>query len=146
MPSKDKVDLVIKLLKKEYPRRSFPTNLNRDPFYVLVSCILSLSTRDEITFDASKKLFMLAGTPQEMACLDDESIRNAIYPVGFYNNKTRVIKEISRTLISKYSGKVPDTIEDLLKMRGIGRKTANIVITQAFRKHGIAVDVHVHVF
>jgi endonuclease-3 len=92
----------------------------------------------------SKRLFELAKTPQEMLQLKREEIERAIYPVGFYRRKAVQIQDISRELIEKYHSKVPNRIEDLLKLKGVGRKTANIVITMAFNKPGIAVDTHVH--
>ncbi|MBD3203801.1 endonuclease III [Candidatus Woesearchaeota archaeon] len=134
----------IQLLKKEYPEREFPTTKKKDPYYVLVSCILSLRTKDEVTYPAAQRLFDLAKTPEEMIELPEEKIKEAIYPVGFYNNKTETIRRISKRLVEECDSKVPDTIEELLKFKGIGRKTANIVITQAFDKLGIAVDTHVN--
>ncbi|MBN1502589.1 endonuclease III [Candidatus Woesearchaeota archaeon] len=138
------INNIIETLKKEYPGRHFPTTVKRDPFYIFISCILSLRTKDEVTYKASRRLFSLAETPKEMLSLSDEQIKKAIYPAGFYNNKTKTIKEISRILVEEYNSKVPDTIEELLKFSGVGRKTANIVITQAFNKPGIPVDTHVH--
>jgi endonuclease-3 len=145
MVTQKEIGDVIKILKKEYPIREFPVSKERDPYYVLISCILSLRTKDEVTEKASERLFKLAKTPQEMVRLKPLVIRRAIYPVGFYNTKAKTIKEISGVLIEKYEGKVPDKIEELLKLKGVGRKTANIVITHAFGKLGIAVDIHVHV-
>jgi len=135
---------IISLLEKEYPNRIFPTSRSKDPYYVLISCLLSLRTKDAVTFGAAERLFRLAKTAEKMVSLSDETITEAIYPVGFYNNKTRIIKDISQTLIEEYGSLVPDTIDELLKLKGVGRKTANIVITQAFGKPGIAVDTHVH--
>lgn len=116
----------------------------RDPFLVLISCLLSLRTKDEVTIEASKRLFSLAKTPEEMSKLSTAEIREAIYPVGFYNTKAERIKQICIDLIEKYDAKVPDSIEELLKLKGVGRKTANIVVTMGFNKLGIAVDTHVH--
>ncbi|MGC8971816.1 MAG: endonuclease III domain-containing protein [bacterium] len=116
----------------------------RDPFRILISTILSLRTKDNVTASASERLFSLANTPEEMLNLSEDKIAKAIYPVGFYRNKAKTIKEISKVLVEKYNGKVPDDLEELLKIKGIGRKTANLVITLSYNKPGICVDTHVH--
>lgn len=115
-----------------------------DPFKVLVSCILSLRTKDTTTGPASLRLFSIADTPQKMLLLSVEQIEQAIYPVGFYRNKAGQILEICRVLVEKHAGKVPDSIEELLLFKGVGRKTANLVVTLGFSKPGICVDTHVH--
>lgn len=115
-----------------------------DPFKVLVSCILSLRTQDRTTAAASKRLFDLADTPAAMLRLTAEEVERAIYPAGFYRNKSRQIIEICRTLLDRYDGKVPDEIDELLTFKGVGRKTANLVVTLGFGKPGICVDTHVH--
>ena len=139
---------VIEILKRETKRFESPivTQVSRkkDPFVVLISCLLSLRTKDAVTAKASERLFSLAETPQGMLSLKRKQIEQAIYPVGFYKTKARSIKGICKTLIEKYNGNVPDSIEELLKLKGVGRKTANIVITLAYKRHGIAVDTHVH--
>ncbi len=114
------------------------------PFMILVSTILSLRTQDRTTAEASSRLFKLARTPQKMLALDESAIAQAIYPVGFYKTKARVLLDISRTLKQSYGGKVPDEIDELLKLKGVGRKTANLVVTLGFGKPGICVDTHVH--
>lgn len=114
------------------------------PFLVLIGCLLSLRTKDETTEKAMGRLMERARTPEELLAIPTDELERIIYPVGFYRNKARLIKEISQTIIDKYGGAVPDTIEELLTMRGIGRKTANIVVTEGFGKAGIAVDTHVH--
>jgi len=115
-----------------------------DPYALLVSTLLSLRTKDEVTAVATERLLSLARNPHDMLKLPEETIAKVIYPVGFYHNKARTIREISRTLIEKYQGLVPDTIEELLKLKGVGRKTANLVISLGFDKDGICVDTHVH--
>lgn len=115
-----------------------------DPFKVLVSCILSLRTKDQTTAAASERLFALAATPCSMAVLPLETIEQAIYPVGFYRNKAQQISEISRRLVAEYDSIVPDHIDELLTFKGVGRKTANLVVTLGFGKPGICVDIHVH--
>lgn len=116
----------------------------KNPFRILISTILSLRTKDEVTSSASDRLFSLAKTPEEMLRLTEEEIAKAIYPVGFYRNKAKTIREICKTLIERYDGKVPDSIDELLKLKGVGRKTANLVITLGYNKPGICVDTHVH--
>jgi endonuclease-3 len=115
-----------------------------DPFKVLVSCILSLRTRDQVTGDASARLFSLADTPGKMCKLPLDVLEKTIYPVGFYRTKAARIKEICLNLVEIYNGKVPDTIDELLSFKGVGRKTANLVVTLGFGKPGICVDIHVH--
>jgi endonuclease-3 len=115
-----------------------------NPFKVLISCILSLRTQDKTTGAASERLFALADTPSKMVLLTPETIESAIYPVGFYRNKTASILDICRELNERYGGRVPDDIDELLKFKGVGRKTANLVVTLGFGKPGICVDTHVH--
>lgn len=116
----------------------------RDPFKILISCILSLRTQDRTTEGASARLFALASTPAEMTSLPEKIIERAIYPVGFYRVKAKTIKGLCRTLESRYGGNVPDDINELLRLKGVGRKTANLVVTLGFDKYGICVDTHVH--
>jgi len=116
----------------------------RDPFKVLVSCILSLRTQDRTTAEASARLFGLAGCPADMLSLSPEVIEEAIYPVGFYRNKARAILGICSALLERHEGKVPDYMEELLGLPGVGRKTANLVLTIGYGKPGICVDTHVH--
>lgn len=117
---------------------------DRDPFRVLISCILSLRTKDEVTGQSSRRLFKLAGTAERLARLPVEKIEKAVYPVGFYRVKARRIREISRDILERNHGRVPDTIDELLTLKGVGRKTANLVITLGYGKAGICVDTHVH--
>lgn len=115
-----------------------------NPFKVLVSCLLSLRTHDSTTGPASERLFALADTPEKMLLLDGADIARAIYPVGFYRNKTSHILAICRVLVEKYHGVVPDDLDELLTLKGVGRKTANLVLTLGFGKPAICVDTHVH--
>ncbi len=117
---------------------------DRDPFKVLISCILSLRTKDEVTGAASERLFQLSSAPEGLANLPVREIEKAIYPVGFYRVKARRIKKIGREIVENYHGRVPDTIEELLTLEGVGRKTANLVVTLGYDKDGICVDTHVH--
>jgi endonuclease-3 len=114
------------------------------PFLVLIGCLLSLRTKDETTDMAMQRLLQRAQTAQQLVGIPTDELETIIFPVGFYRNKARLIKEVARTIIEKYGNQVPDSIDELLTIKGIGRKTANIVITQGFGKPGIAVDTHVH--
>ena len=116
----------------------------RDPFRVLIACILSLRTQDTTTGPAAKRLFALADTPETMRRLTPARIARAIYPVGFYRTKARVIRDICRDLLARFAGRVPDDIDALLSLKGVGRKTANLVVTMGYGKPGICVDTHVH--
>ena len=116
----------------------------RDPFRVLISTMLSLRTKDAVTEIASRKLFALAETPGAMLRLTPRQIEKAIYPVGFYHTKARNILKVCHQLIDDYAGKTPDEIDELVKLPGVGRKTANLVLTLGFGKLGICVDTHVH--
>jgi endonuclease-3 len=115
-----------------------------DPFLVLISCILSLRTRDETTLPASERLFALATTPEAMLRLPTATIEKAIYPVGFYKTKAQTIHGICRDILQRFDGQVPDRMESLLEMKGVGRKTANLVLIEGFNKLGVCVDTHVH--
>ena len=116
----------------------------RDPFHVLMACLLSLRTKDETTGPAAARLFALADTPEGIQGLTPRRIERAIFPVGFYRTKARVLRGVCRDLLVRFGGQVPDTIDALLSLKGVGRKTANLVVTQGFNKPGICVDVHVH--
>ena len=116
----------------------------KGPFTVLISTILSLRTKEEVTEEASKRLFVLADSPESMVLLSEEVIQKAIYPVGFYRNKARSIIAVCRDLMERFQSRVPDTIEELLTLKGVGRKTANLVVSLGYGKEGICVDTHVH--
>jgi endonuclease-3 len=111
---------------------------------VLIACLLSLRTKDETTGPAAARLFALADTPRAMLRLTPRRIERAIFPVGFYRTKAKVILGVCRDVLERFDGRVPDEIEPLLTLKGVGRKTANLVVTQGFNKPGICVDVHVH--
>jgi len=140
---------IVRILATETPKWDVPivtlvAETSRDPFKVLISTVLSLRTKDETTAEASKKLFKLADNPADMIKLSEKEIIKAIYPVGFYKTKAKNIRSICHDLISKYGSKVPDDIDELLKLNGVGRKTANLVVTLGYDKPGICVDTHVH--
>jgi len=115
-----------------------------DPYIVLICCILSLRTNDKTTYPCSMRMLELGKTPEEISKLDVDTLSKAIYPVGFYQNKAQQIINLSKELVEKYNSKVPDEIEELVKFKGVGRKTANLVLTKGFAKPAICVDVHVH--
>jgi len=117
---------------------------DRNPFKILISCILSLRTQDKTTEEASQRLFQLAETPGAMSKLSVERIQKAIYPVGFYRVKAQRVRDLGKEIAGKYGGKVPGTIEELLQLKGVGRKTANLVVTLGYDQPGICVDTHVH--
>jgi endonuclease III len=144
-----RINQVVKILKKELDLGEMPivshlAEDQRDPFVILISTLLSLRTKDEVTAEATERLFALAATPQGMLEIPQSKIANAIYPVGFYRVKARTIHHACRELIGRFESKVPDNLDDLLSIRGVGRKTANLVITLAYGKEGICVDTHVH--
>jgi len=116
----------------------------KSPFLVLISCLLSLRTRDETTLPASERLFARADTMQGMLEIPISEIQKLIYPVGFYKTKALRIHDICEDLIHRFNGKVPDDLDLLLTLKGVGRKTANLVLTEGFGKQGICVDTHVH--
>jgi endonuclease-3 len=117
---------------------------DRDPFRILVSTLLSLRTQDEVTDVASERLFALASTPRALARLDVRRIERAIYPVGFYRTKARTIRAIARRLDEEHRGVVPNTMEELLAFKGVGRKTAALVVSLGYGRDAICVDTHVH--
>lgn len=117
---------------------------DNDPFRILISTLLSLRTKDKVTLEASRRLFEKAKTPEEILKLSNEEIEKAIYPSCYYRRKTENIKKISSILINEYKGKVPSSQEDLLKLPGVGIKTANLTLNLGFNIEAICVDCHVH--
>ncbi len=143
------IDAVVRILKGEIRQWKVPivgvvAEKTRDPFQILISCVLSLRTQDGTTAAASARLFAVANTPAGLAALPVERVEQLIYPVGFYRVKARNIREISKQLIRQYDGRVPDEIDTLLQLPGVGRKTANLVVTIGYNRYGICVDTHVH--
>lgn len=142
----ENVDIIFKLLKQKYPLTSFKEHGDKDPFQVLISCILSLRTKDEITYPAAQRLFNVAGTPKLLSKFDLVKIRELIKPVNFYITKAERIKEIARQIHEELNDKVPDTLEDLIKFKGVGKKTAAVVMVFGHKsKNHIPVDIHVHI-
>ena len=141
------IDKIIQaLIDARQPRSEFVELMEqfKDPYLVLIGCILSLRTNDKTTYPATLRMLELAKTPQEMMEVNVKDLAEAIYPVGFYENKAKQIIELSRQIAQELDGKVPDEIEDLIKFNGVGRKTANLVLAKGFNKPAICVDVHVH--
>lgn len=148
MPEDFNISRVLAQVKKAV--RGFRTpsvtviSQKNDPFAVLVSCIISLRTRDEVTEISSVRLFKLAKSPSELLKLSNAKIEKAIYPAAFFRNKTQSLIELCKVLVDEYEGKVPDKMEALLKLKGVGRKTANLTLILGHDKPGICVDIHVH--
>ena len=141
------IDKIVSLLKDaKQPQSEFVKLMDsfKNPYLVLIACILSLRTNDKTTYPATLRMLELAKTPKEMKNVSQEELAKAIYPVGFYENKAKQIIELSKTIDEELGGKVPDEIEDLIKFKGVGRKTANLVLSLGFNKPAICVDVHVH--
>ncbi len=134
------IDKIIKILREDYS----PWNHSRDPFRVMISCLLSLRTKDEVTDKAGERLFRIASKPEDILKLNVKEIEKAIYPVGFYRVKAKRIKEICKKLVENYNTKVPDDFDELLKFKGIGRKCAGIVMCYGFGKEAIPTDAHVN--
>ncbi len=144
-------DTIFRLLKQQMAPYGTPIvskkkqDIPETPFVTLISCLLSLRTKDEVTANASRRLLTKYHTPEKIVRLTQKEIETMIYPVGFYKTKARRIKDISQTLLDHYHGNVPDTMEDLLSLKGVGRKTANIVMVYGHKKHGfLPIDTHCH--
>ncbi|MDX9755583.1 MAG: endonuclease III, partial [bacterium] len=143
------IHTVIGILRQDTPKWKTPAVTvvagdSRDPFHVLISCILSLRTKDETTAQGFARLRERAATPEAILTIPEDELARLIYPVGFYRQKAKTIHEICRILLDSYGGKVPNDLDELLKFKGVGRKTANLVLTLGFREYGICVDTHVH--
>jgi endonuclease-3 len=140
---------ILNILKVEYaswkaPIVTYIKNARGTPYKILISTLLSQRSKDETTAGAVERLFNEAQTPEEMLSIPENRIRELIYPIGFYKVKTLRILRISEIIINNYGGHVPEELDELLKLPGVGRKTANLVITLGFNKPGICVDTHVH--
>lgn len=138
-----------RILKREYARGrapvvAFEAARTREPFRVLVSTILSARTKDETTAAVSRRLFKIVKCPADIEKLSQRELEKIIFPIGFYRTKAKHLKQLHRVLAERFDGQIPDTIADLCELPGVGRKTANLVVTAAFDKPGICVDVHVH--
>lgn len=144
----NKIIKTLKTIEKQVKPFALPSvtkiSKHKDPYRVLVSCILSLRTKDKTTLEASSRLFHIAATPKDMLKLTPKRLQRIIYPVGFYRNKAGVILGISRRIIDDFGGKVPPRLDELLGLKGVGRKTANLVLGLGFGIPAICVDTHVH--
>jgi endonuclease-3 len=149
MKDKD-IHVMMRLLERELGQFGLPPVSARaeeaivDPFKILISTIISARTKDEVTGPATERLFARAASPASMSALPEEIIEKAIFPAGFYHTKAKAIRKASKELVERYGSRVPDTIDELLTLPGVGRKTANLVVTLAHNKAGICVDTHVH--
>lgn len=147
--NESEIHAAIRILRRQVPKWETPVvtlmaETYESPFRVLISCILSLRTQDATTAKASHRLFAVADSPAAMVRLSAKKIEKLIYPVGFYKTKAQNIREMCQLIIDQHHGKVPDEIDELLKFKGVGRKTANLVVTLGYNKPGICVDTHVH--
>ncbi len=143
------IDRFVGTIKKQYRSWDAPVvtliaSHGGGPFEVLVATILSLRTKDEVTAVAAKRILAKADTPEKMLALDEKTIEKEIYPVGFYPTKAKQLRQISRILIEQYNGQVPNDMDALLALPGVGRKTANLVLAEGFGQAAICVDTHVH--
>jgi len=134
---------VIQKIISEYADEPMPDHVREDPFRVLIGCILSQRTKDETTDAAYRRLFSRFSGPEDLARANPAEIEKLIYPVGFYRNKAKTIVKAARYILEEFGGTVPDRFDDLIKIPGIGRKCANIVLAYAFGKPAIPVDTHV---
>ncbi len=145
----DDIHVFLRLVKKSVKPWPIPIVVNfadrgYGPFKILIACILSLRTRDRTTCEASERLFAISSDPYSFSEMDIKRIEKAIFPVGFFRTKAKQIQAMSQTICEEFNGQTPDTIEDLLSLAGVGRKTANLVLTLGHKKQGICVDTHVH--
>lgn len=146
----EQIHSAIRIVKREIRRWQEPVvgvvarESGRDPFLILISTLLSLRTKDRTTREAGDRLFVMARTPATMLKLPLKKLERVIYPVGFYRTKAKAIHQICRKLIDEYGEVVPDSIDELVTLPGVGRKTANLVVTIGYGKPGICVDIHVH--
>jgi endonuclease III len=145
----EEIHVALRILRREVRQWQVPVvglvaKESRDPFRILIACVLSLRTKDRTTAEASQRLFEFASDPASMLKLPLQKIQTAIYPVGFFRTKAKQIQAMCARLLDAYDGRVPDSIEELLTLPGVGRKTANLVVTVGYNKPGICVDIHVH--
>jgi endonuclease-3 len=153
LPGRDSTELAIKVihqLRKATKKMTKPAvsqivaKYGRDSFLILISCLLSLRTKDTISLPISLVLFQYAHTPQELLKIPLKKLEKIIYSIGFYRRKANLLHSVSRDIITRFGGKVPNTLKELLSIKGVGRKTANIVLAEGFCVPAIAVDTHVH--
>ncbi|KYK27483.1 endonuclease III [Thermoplasmatales archaeon SG8-52-1] len=146
------LDEIFKLLRNELEKYNMPVvshpewdDIVNTPFTTLISCLLSLRTKDDVTAKASYRLFKKYNTPNQLITVSEKELESLIFPVGFYKTKAKRIKDISKTLLEVYNGEVPDDFNELLRLKGVGRKTANIVMVYGHKKQGfLPIDTHCH--
>jgi len=145
---KENISKVMDILLKKYLKHRQPTlrrtSKYRDAFQILISCLISLRTRDENTEKVTEKLFKVVHNPKQLAKINIKKLEKLIYSSGYYKKKARTIKSVSKEILKRFNGKVPDNKEDLLSIKGIGQKTANIVLAFAYGKDYIPIDTHCH--
>lgn len=143
------IHAVYNMLKQEFPKWKVPVVelidiQTKDPFKVLLATILSARTKDETTAKAAQRLFTEINTPEDLNKINEQELQKLIYPVGFYKTKAKHLKQLPRVLKETFNNKLPETIEELCKLPGVGRKTANLVVAAGFHKPAVCVDTHVH--
>lgn len=141
--------MVYEILKEEFQKYRMPVvelieTQTKDPFKVLITTIMSARTKDEVTESAARKLFLKVNSPQDLEKLTVEQIEKLIFPVGFYHEKAKNLSKLPQALTELFKGKIPSTVEELILLPGVGRKTANLVVAVAFDKPAVCVDIHVH--
>ncbi len=149
MREEERINKIITILKKQSKKWNTPVvdlikKQTKDPFKILIATIISARTKDEVTGKAAEKLFKKASNARELKKLSIKEIQEAIYPAGFYKIKAKNLKKLGSILEEEYNGRVPSTMEELIKLPGVGRKTANLVLARGFNKKAICVDTHVH--
>jgi len=150
MPVTNKnISRVISLIEKHNKQYKVPAvtlvaRNHHSPWHVLISTIISLRTKDEVTWKAAERLFKAVYTPEATLKLSTAQIEKLIYPAGFYKTKAKTIKYLAETILNEYGGVVPDEIDELVKLKGVGRKTANLVLIEGYQKEAMCVDTHVH--
>jgi len=134
---------ILDILKKDYKKDTLSSR-QKSPYTVLISCLLSLRTKDENTEKVANSLFKIADTPKKILKIPEKKLEKILYSTGFYKKKTKTIKNVSRIIAEKYNNKVPSDLDSLLKIKGIGRKTANIVLVYGYNKNALPIDTHCH--
>ncbi len=147
--NRETIRKILNILKRTRKLRQAPVfmmndSLSQSPFYVLVSTFLSSRTKDEVTINAARRLFKHVKRPEDILKMEIHELERLIYPVGFYRTKARRLKDMARILLERFEGKVPHTLEELQELPGVGRKTANLVLSRAFNRPALSVDTHVH--
>lgn len=140
------IDSIMQILSGYYDKGKLISQMDEteDPYRLLIACLLSLRTKDETTYEVAQNLFKIANTPEKIVKLKAEELEKIIFKTGFYHNKARTILDVTHILLDKYNGKVPNSLDKLLELKGVGLKTANLVLARGFNIPAICVDTHVH--